>query len=249
MSNKVKKIEGLPLNYESTDSKDFIEILNKVSEFMGGVPNMGTFADITSITQSNDAIATINNKFIKVNIKHFEIPHKDLIVTENISDPFKYDFDTLTGKKGSNIPSQIAKSIKQNFKDEENSFVGFLDGTIENHQCEPTEDCYECHGNGRCKECGGSGNVDCHNCHGNGRCTSCNGTGKSRCTECGGDGRCRYCDGSGKIMCPDCHLEGKIWDGNHFVTCKKCGGAGFSPCTKCSSNTMNVTRVVMSSTT
>ena len=53
---------------------------------------------------------------------------------------------------------------------EEGTHRGLLDGTIENHECDPQEDCPECRGDRRCTKCHGSGDVDCHVCHGNGQC-------------------------------------------------------------------------------
>ena len=47
---KTKIVDGITPNFESTDSKDFVGILNKIAEAMGGVTNMGVFADITQIT-------------------------------------------------------------------------------------------------------------------------------------------------------------------------------------------------------
>ncbi len=130
---------------------------------------------------------------------------------------------------------------------EEGTHRGLLDGTIENHECDPQEDCPECRGDRRCTKCHGSGDVDCHVCHGSGQCRDCRGQGRTRCTECGGDGRCRHCGGSGKILCRECHGNGKIWISSgrsHWEKCNKCGGAGYAPCPKCSSTGMNVTRYV-----
>ena len=81
-------VEGLPLNYNSTDPKDFVEVLNKIADAMGGVSNMGVFADITSVTQSNEMIA-------------------------NVADPYQFDLDTLVGKKGSNIPSILESFLSK----------------------------------------------------------------------------------------------------------------------------------------
>ena len=106
MSNlKTKVVEGLPLNYNSTDPKDFVEVLNKIADAMGGVSNMGVFADITSVTQSNEMIANVADKYVTVSTKRYEKPHRDLVVTTNVADPYQFDLDTLVGKKGSNIPS------------------------------------------------------------------------------------------------------------------------------------------------
>lgn len=106
-------VEGLPLNYNSTDPKDFVEVLNKIADAMGGVSNMGVFADITSVTQSNEMIANVADKYVIVSTKRYEKPHRDLVVTTNVADPYQFDLDTLVGKKGSNIPSILESFLSK----------------------------------------------------------------------------------------------------------------------------------------
>lgn len=114
MSNlKTKVVEGIPLNYDSTDPKDFVEVLNKIADAMGGVSNMGVFADITSVTQTNEMVARVADKYITVSTKRYEKPHCDLVVTTNVSDPYQFDLDTLVGKKGSNIPSVLESFLSK----------------------------------------------------------------------------------------------------------------------------------------
>ena len=132
------------------------------------------------------------------------------------------------------------------------SHSGLLDGTIENHECDPLEDCPECRGDGRCTKCHGSGDVDCHVCHGNGQCRDCHGHGRTRCTECGGDGRCRKCGGTGQVTCRDCHGKGetKCTDSNGFPfysKCLTCHGSGYVPCKHCTSTGLNAARLVFGS--
>lgn len=110
---KTKVVEGLPLNYNSTDPKDFVEVLNKIADAMGGVSNMGVFADITSVTQSNEMIANVVDKYVTVSTKRYEKPHRDLVVTTNVADPYQFDLDTLVGKKGSNIPSILESFLSK----------------------------------------------------------------------------------------------------------------------------------------
>ena len=110
---KTKVVEGLPLNYNSTDPKDFVEVLNKIADAMGGVSNMGVFADITSVTQSNEMIANVADKYVTVSTKRYEKPHRDLVVTINVADPYQFDLDTLVGKKGSNIPSVLESFLSK----------------------------------------------------------------------------------------------------------------------------------------
>lgn len=110
---KTKVVEGLLLNYNSTDPKDFVEVLNKIANAMGGVSNMGVFADITSVTQSNEMIANVADKYVTVSTKRYEKPHRDLVVTTNVADPYQFDIDTLVGKKGSNIPSVLESFLSK----------------------------------------------------------------------------------------------------------------------------------------
>ena len=137
---------------------------------------------------------------------------------------------------------------------EEGTHRGLLDGTIENHECDPQEDCPECRGDRRCTKCHGSGDVDCHVCHGNGQCRDCRGHGRTRCTECGGDGRCRKCGGTGQIICRDCHGTGEkknpmagAYGAKEYVTCGACHGTGYTPCKHCSSTGLNAARLVFGS--
>lgn len=125
---------------------------------------------------------------------------------------------------------------------EKDTHRGLLDGTIENHECDPQENCPECRGSGQCVECHGQGDVNCHTCHGTGQCRSCHGQGRTRCTECGGSGRCRKCGGSGQILCRQCHGRGQIPWGNSTKTCDACGGGGYAPCPNCSPTWKNVGR-------
>ena len=114
MSNfKTKVVEGIPLNYDSTDPKDFVEVLNKIADALGGVSNMGVFADITSVTQTNEMVARVADKYITVSTKRYEKPHRDLVVTTNVSEPYQFELDTLAGKKGSNIPSDLEQFLSK----------------------------------------------------------------------------------------------------------------------------------------
>lgn len=133
--------------------------------------------------------------------------------------------------------------MKYNWQTKETStHRGLLDGTIQNHECDPQENCPECRGNGQCVECHGQGDVNCHTCHGTGQCKSCHGQGSTRCTECGGSGRCRKCGGSGQILCRKCHGKGVIPWGSTTKTCDTCGGGGYAPCPECSSTLNKVSR-------
>ena len=114
-------------------------------------------------------------------------------------------------------------------------------GTVVNHECDPEEDCPDCHGSGVCPDCHGKGKDTCNSCHGSGKCTECHGNGENTCRkchgqghftckECGGSGTCRKCGGSGKIRCDLCGGRGR---NNHGETCVVCGGTGWKSCDKC----------------
>lgn len=114
------------------------------------------------------------------------------------------------------------------------SHEGILDGTIENHECDPVMDCPECRGDGRCVECNGNGENTCNKCGGSGECTKCHGEGSKICHKCGGSGTCRRCGGSGLITCNKCSGRGTIRSNDKIVTCEKCHGRGSYACPDCS---------------
>ena len=135
------------------------------------------------------------------------------------------------------------KEIKKN--------VDILLGSVETHECDPLQDCEECHGRGNCQKCGGQGEVDCDDCHGSGDCHHCHGHGKdtchdchgqgsTRCNNCGGSGTCRKCGGSGQIRCKKCGGQGTVkvrrsWESEyHYDTCTECRGTGYVKCPDCS---------------
>lgn len=105
---KTKIVDGITPNFESTDSKDFVGILNKIAEAMGGVPNMGVFADITQITQSNELMADASDQYIAVTTKQYEKPHRDLQPDSDETDPFQLELDCLVGKTGNKMPSDLS---------------------------------------------------------------------------------------------------------------------------------------------
>ena len=109
---KTKEVAGLQLKFDSSDPKDFVDTLNKIAEVFGGVSNMGVFADITSVQQSNEMIAHVEDKYVVVNTRNYEKPHRDLVITTNVVDPYQFDLDTLVGKNGSNIPSSLEQFLE-----------------------------------------------------------------------------------------------------------------------------------------
>lgn len=118
---KIKVVDGITPNFESTDSKDFIEILNKIAEAMGGVSNMGAFADITKVTQSNEMMADVSDQFISVTTTQYEKPHRDLQATSSETDPFQLELDCLIGKNGKTMPSDLESFLKKKDNPKESS--------------------------------------------------------------------------------------------------------------------------------
>jgi len=120
---KTKIVDGITPNFESTDSKDFVVILNKIAEAMGGVPNMGVFADITQITQSNELMADASDQYIAVTTKQYEKPHRDLQPDSDETDPFQLELDCLVGKTGNAMPSDLSA-----FLDKKDNPISTMDG-------------------------------------------------------------------------------------------------------------------------
>lgn len=118
---KIKVVDGITPNFESTDSKDFIEILNKIAEAMGGVSNMGAFADITKVTQSNEMMADVSDQFISVTTTQYEKPHRDLQAISSETDPFQLELDCLIGKNGKTMPSDLESFLKKKDNPKESS--------------------------------------------------------------------------------------------------------------------------------
>lgn len=122
------------------------------------------------------------------------------------------------------------------------SHSGLLDGTIENHSCDPKMDCPECNGSGQCTECDGSGKVSCEECRGTGDCSDCHGQGSTTCHDCGGSGQCRRCHGSGSIICQQCGGSGFIYINDKRYKCKRCNGKGWQRCPDCTSTGSKIGR-------
>lgn len=49
---KTVSLPNIPADKNSTAPADFIDILNEACPLLGGVSNLGTFCDITSVTQN-----------------------------------------------------------------------------------------------------------------------------------------------------------------------------------------------------
>lgn len=98
---QVKIINGITPNFESTASKDFVEILNKIAEGMDGVSNMGVFADITKVTQLKEMVADVLDSYVTVTTKQMEKPHRDLVATTDVTDPYQLELSVLYTEKPS----------------------------------------------------------------------------------------------------------------------------------------------------
>lgn len=111
MSNtQIKIIKGITPNFDSTETINFVEILNKIAEEMGGVPNMGVFADITKVTQLKEMIADVSDSYVTVTTKQMEKPHRDLVATSDITDPYQLELaDLFSEKKSSIVKDNMSK--------------------------------------------------------------------------------------------------------------------------------------------
>lgn len=237
----LKTINGLDVNFDSQDPKDYIQVLNIISNSTKNcVSNLGTFSDITSIECNSGMVANIQNEYLNVEIQKKEIPGSRLEKGNYASEPYELPLDVLVGR----VDGKLAGSEESDTNDTyelpiyddswEKESIGentvILDKTIENHDCDIEEDCRTCSGSGKCHKCNGIG----HN-----QCGACYGSGKIRCNNCGGSGTCRRCRGRGQITCQQCGGRGyiirNINNSDVREKCGRCRGAGVQPCPDCSS--------------
>ena len=95
---KIKTIEGLKVDLSSTNPMDFVSALNKIADNLGGVSNMGIFADIVSITPIEEMRVGVVDGFIDVKTGMKEKPGRELTIKDGINDPYELDYDVLLGK-------------------------------------------------------------------------------------------------------------------------------------------------------
>ncbi|MBQ9473864.1 MAG: hypothetical protein IJU81_05590 [Bacteroidales bacterium] len=212
---------NLGVDFGSRRTEDYVSVLNLAAKAVGAVPNMGVYADINNITYHPMLKVETTEHYIKVDTHNVESPRKSKTRKSNISTIGQLNLDTLAG--------DIGKKVE-----------GILDGTIENHQCSPTEVCIECRGTGHCRECDGTKHHKCNMCHGSGDCHVCNGDGIVECDVCRGLGDCPYCHGTGLSdeTCPQCGGSGKTTDPetHRKAKCPTCNGHGVMPCPRCATS-------------
>lgn len=97
---KTKVIKGIRVDYNSTNPKDFIDVLNEVSPQIEGVTNLGVFADITKITPMKYLVNEVEEHFVNVCVSSGESPYKDLVNDGSPSKPYDHPFyELLNGAK------------------------------------------------------------------------------------------------------------------------------------------------------
>lgn len=240
----------------STSPEDFISTLNQISPLLGGITNLGVFADIEKVEQTIAIEGASTNDYLSFSLSDHEQPGC-LLYRDNSSSNIKdYSFNTLLSdetefdcnQEEDKISIPISKVSTQQYRPR--SFV--LSSTVRDFQCSPTERCGMCNGNGkcinckgkgehRCKDCAGSGIVKCRHCRGNGQCDSCHGRGSRVCYRCHGSGyedngrRCSSCYGRGSETCSACNGSGNcIWcHGSCTEKCSGCWGKGYFTCIPC----------------
>lgn len=91
-----KILKDLSVNTVSTNPDDFIDILNSLSDALGGVTNLGVFCDIQKVEQKSAILAHVGEQFIHVETENAEQPYNNLSNDGSSTEP--YDFDYLLNK-------------------------------------------------------------------------------------------------------------------------------------------------------
>lgn len=92
---KTKEFKNLTVNYKSVLPDDFVEVLNEISPELGGVTNLGVFADIKSVTPGYILRTKESHEYIHVETTHGEVPYNHLQNDGSSVEPYDYDFDHL----------------------------------------------------------------------------------------------------------------------------------------------------------
>lgn len=90
-----KEFENLNVDYKSTSPDDFIEVLNEISPEIGGVTNLGVFADIKSITPGYVLRTKESDEYINVKTSHDEAPFNTMRNDGSSIEPYDHNFDHL----------------------------------------------------------------------------------------------------------------------------------------------------------
>lgn len=93
-----KILKDLSVNTVSTNPDDFIDILNTLSDALGGVTNLGVFCDIQKVEQKSAILAHVGEQFIHVETENAEQPYNNLSNDGSSTEPYDFNFDYLLNK-------------------------------------------------------------------------------------------------------------------------------------------------------
>ncbi len=92
---KTVSLPNITADKNSTEPADFIDILNEASPLLGGVSNLGTFCDITSVTQKCALLSDIEMLYMHIETENDEQPRSELPNDGSPDNPFDISFDKL----------------------------------------------------------------------------------------------------------------------------------------------------------
>lgn len=92
---ETEEFKDLSVNYQSELPDDFVEVLNSISPLLGGVTNLGVFADIKSVTPGFVLKIKESDEFISVETSIEETPYNNLQNDGSSIEPYDYDFEHL----------------------------------------------------------------------------------------------------------------------------------------------------------
>lgn len=230
-----KLIQSKPIasqkNIHVQDHAILIDFLNANIKPLGAIENLGSFIDITGVT--NDVGFLLEAKYLVIEreVRKTESPGDEYQVT---SGPRKKDIFEYPYKLPDTFP-------KKPVEDDDNLIL-----SAKTHACEPEISCNECDGTGICAACEGRGSKSCKSCNGTGKkdvsagtysdgrrktkkvaCTVCDGTKRVTCTSCKRTKKCYQCGGSGEVTCTRCGGTSSyqdisyLWSAIHTVTNSK----------------------------
>lgn len=227
-----KLIQSIPTAYQQNihakDPAILIDFLNVNSKIIGAIENLGSFIDITGVT--NDVGIVLEAKYLVIEreVRKMESPGDEYEVTSESKkkDIFEYPY---------NLPDTFPKTLDE---DDDNLIL-----SAKTHACEPEMACSECDGTGICAACEGRGSKSCKSCNGTGKkdvsagtyadgrrktkkvaCTVCDGTKRVTCTSCKRTKKCNQCGGSGEVTCTRCGGTSSyqnisyLWSAIHTIT-------------------------------
>ena len=92
---KIKILSELNLPFGSSKPEDYIDVLNKMSPQLGGLDNLGVFADITNIEISSELQAACVSEFVSIKIEGKENPGGEIFHDHSSQNPLDYNYDEL----------------------------------------------------------------------------------------------------------------------------------------------------------